>query len=226
MDNTWVKNSQKPRERLLYKGTAHLSDHELLTILLSSGSSKLSCASIALALLEKADRNLKTLFLAPPDWVQEVAGIGLAKYCTINAGMELGRRMSLRPIEAAPSISNANQAYAILREHIAHCPQETIFALFLDNRNHILCHEEVSAKSFPSGSELDLRKLLKTALNRNAASIILAHNHPSGETSPSREDVAMSIDLSSLLASMGIELLDHLIITEQGFTRIEWKPTG
>lgn len=222
----WNVKEQQPRERLLRLGTDALSDQELLSIVLGSGSPGHSVGGVAGNLLRLVRGSLRRLFHSAPQTLQEVPGLGNARYCTLVAGMELGRRMASRTEKLEPSVNSAARAYQILREYVAHRQQETIVALFLDNRNRVLCFDEVAVRHQPAGSELDLRKLLKITLNRNAASLILAHNHPSGERKASSEDIAMSEDLARLLSSMGVELLDHLVITADGYERVPWRAAG
>jgi len=213
---------QQPRERLLRLGAAKLSDVELVTIVLGSGSSGIPAADTARRLLAQISGRLQEIHTCHPADLLTIPGFGKAKYCSLMAGMELGRRMILRPTKKRPVINNAKQACQIFREYLPTEGLETILALYLNNGNRILALEEVASHSNPSGCQLDLRKLLKSILNLNASSLILAHNHPSDRGRASDEDIRMSANLFSLLKSMGIELLDHLIILKENFTRIKW----
>lgn len=222
MEYCWSIREQLPRERLRRLGPALLSDGELITAVLGSGSARGSAREIAERLLSRFQGSLRQLFSSHPAHLEQVPGMGRAKCSALLAGMELGRRMALRDEDGGLRVGSARQAWNIIREQIPSDNNETIIALYLDNRNHLLSLEDVGGRRQPAGSELDLRKLLRSLLNLNASGLILAHNHPSGETRPSPEDVEMSVRLAELLAGMGSELVDHLIVSPAGFTRIDW----
>ena len=223
MKGNWTQNEQRPRERLLRLGPAHLSDSELLSILIGSGTHTEPAVSIAHRLLRFVGGSLIRLYRLHPGELRQMHGIGDARSTAILAGMELGRRMLLRDEEQGAVITKPNEAYACLRERIPIAAQETIMALYLDNRNHILACEEVAGRQLPAGCELDLRRLLKTCLMHNASGIILAHNHPSEDVAPSHQDVDMSRELESLLLSIGVELVDHLVLSRHGYTQVKWR---
>ncbi len=217
-----TNNDQKPRERLLRLKPDKLSDSELLTIVFGSGNREISAHEIAGKLLSSRRNDLRAIFRGSLQSLSKIPGIGRAKYCTLLAGMELGRRMSLRAETRIGIISSAKDAYLKIREFIPHDNCETILAIFLDSKNRILTFEDVSAKKHPAGSELDLRKFMKIALDNNASGVILAHNHPSGDSKASKEDIRISQHIEDILMSIGLKLLDHLIITADGYSQINW----
>jgi len=217
-----TNNDQKPRERLLRLKPDKLSDSELLTIVFGSGNREISAHEMAGKLLATKRNNLKSIFRDSLHNLSKIPGIGKAKYCTLIAGMELGRRMLLRAEKRIGVISNSKDAYLKIREFIPQDNCETILAIFLDNKNRIITFEDVSAKKHPAGSELDLRKFIKLALDNNASGIILAHNHPSGDKNPSQEDIRISQHIEEILQNIGLKLLDHIIITSDGYRQIDW----
>jgi DNA repair protein RadC len=223
MKETWSANEQRPRERLFRLGAAQLSDSELLATIIGSGTQAEPVCSIAHRLLRKVNGSLVRLYRLSPCELKGVHGIGAARSAAILGGMELGRRMLTRNEDQGVVIEKPNDAYACLRERIPVAAQETILALFLDNRNHILACEEVAGKNLPAGCELDLRHLLKTCLLHNASGIILAHNHPSEDVVPSRQDKEMSRELADVLQSIGVELLDHLVLSPHGYMQVHWR---
>lgn len=223
MNGNWSSNEQRPRERLLRLGPAALSDSELLAILVGSGTRAEPADSIAHHLLRFVRGSLARLYRLHPGELRQIHGIGDARSAAILAGMELGRRMLLRAEDQGGVITNSRDAYACLRERIPVALHETIMAIYLDNRNHILACDEVAGRRLPAGCELDLRHLLKTCLAHNASGVILAHNHPSEDTAPSERDIKMSQELEHILLSIGVELVDHLVLSRHGYTQVEWK---
>jgi len=223
MKENWPLNEQRPRERLFRLGPEQLSDTELLSAIIGSGTQTEPAAAIAHRLLRQVEGSLIRLYRLHPGELRQTHGIGDARATAILAGMELGRRMLVRNEKQGIVIAKPEDAYACLREHIPIAMQETIRALYLDNRNRILACEEVAGRQLPAGCELDLRKLLKTCLMHNASGIILAHNHPSEDAAPSRQDIEMSRELDRVLQGIGVELVDHLILTLHGFTQVRWR---
>lgn len=223
MKTIWSINEQKPRERLFRLGPRELSDIELLTAIIGSGSANDPACAIAARLLDKVQGSLSTLYRTHPGELINTRGVGNARCAAILGGMELGRRMMLRSEEKGDCIISPNDAWAFIRERMPLDNCETILALHLDNRNHLLLCDEVSAKRRPAGCDLDMRRLVRSCLMVNSAGIILAHNHPSGECAPSEQDVMLSLHVEALLACIGVELIDHLVTGHDTFTRIEWR---
>lgn len=223
MKNKWISKDQQPRERLLRIGPAVLSDLELVTAIIGSGTPRTPAVAAAGQLLSRCDGDLHRLFSVHSGELRRIDGFGEAKYCALIAGMELGRRMVTRPGEERTVIRSPDDAFDALREYLPPGGWESIVALCLDNRNRILAIEEIASSHLPAGSDLDLRKLLRMSLNMNASGVILAHNHPSGEADPSQEDIRMSRRLADILGALGIDLIDHLVITGHSYRRINWE---
>ncbi len=226
MNTIWSINEQRPRERLFRLGPAGLSDIELLTAIIGSGSANDPACAIAARLLEKVQGSLLGLYRTHPGELMNTRGIGSARCTAILGGMELGRRMTLRSEEKGSCIISPNDAWSFIRERMPLDSCETILALHLDNRSHVLLCDEVAAKRRPAGCDLDMRRLARSCLMVNSAGVILAHNHPSGECSPSEQDVMLSLHVEAMLGCIGVELIDHLVTGNNTFTRVEWRSRG
>lgn len=138
----------------------------------------------------------------------------------IEIGMEI-ERAKKNTLSDSGAITSSKKAYSVVKKYFSDISYvEEIFAILLDSRNKVLSVEKVSAMERVASSLLDTKKLLRTILSENAASIILAHNHPSGMTEASSQDVHLTENLASFLESIGVSLIDHLVITEEGFNRI------
>lgn len=223
MKQKWISKEQQPRERLLRIGPAVMSDLELVTAIIGSGTTRTPAVAAAGQLLTRCNGDLHRLFSVHSGDLRKIDGVGEAKYCALIAGMELGRRMVTRPEEERCVIRSPGDAFAALREHLPAGGYESIVAMCLNNRNQVLAVEEIASSHQPAGSELDLRKLLRMCLNLNASGVIIAHNHPSGEAEPSKEDMVMSRRLADILGSLGIDLIDHLVITRHSYSRVNWE---
>ena len=223
MNTVWSINEQRPRERLFRLGPGALPDLELLTAIIGSGTANDPACAIAARLLETVNGSLLGLFRTHPGELVNVPGIGSARCAAILGGMELGKRMLLRSEQKGNCIISPNDAWAVFRERMPLDSCESILALYLDNRSHVLLCDEVAAKRRPAGCDLDMRRLVRSSLMVNAAGVILAHNHPSGECTPSEQDVYLSLQVEAMLGCIGVELIDHLVTGQERFTRVEWR---
>ena len=226
MNTVWSINEQRPRERLFRLGPGALSDVELLTAIIGSGTANEPACAIAARLLETANGSLLGLFRTHPGELINTHGIGSARCASILGGMELGRRMMLRSEQKGTCIITPNDAWSFVRERMPLDICETIVALHLDNRSHVLVCDEVAGKKRPAGCDLDMRRLVRTCLMVNAAGVILAHNHPSGECTPSEQDILLSLQVEAILGNLGVELIDHLVLGHNTFSRVEWRERG
>ncbi|HBL34402.1 MAG TPA: hypothetical protein DDZ96_11385 [Porphyromonadaceae bacterium] len=209
----WAEED-RPREKLLLKGVAALSDSELLAILIGSGSSKESAVDLCKDILRKADNDLNKLSrFTISDLVNNFSGIGPAKAITIIAAMELGRRRKESQREQRKKIRSSHDAYEDLSPMLCDLPYEASWALLLDHSNQVISPLLVSRGGI-SGTVVDVRLILREALNDYASGIILGHNHPSGSCKPSEQDIRVTKKLKEAAALMEISLLDHLIIAD------------
>jgi len=141
----------------------------------------------------------------------------------VRTAMRLGAKMRVsEKTEIEEVVSSSNASYIAVKEHFDFANgEEQIFAMLLTAKNEVLATIDITGKSMPSGAELDLRRLLKPVLVKNASAVILAHNHPSGNLHASREDISLTNRISEILTSIGVTLLDHLVVTVDGYSKVE-----
>lgn len=212
----WAEDD-RPREKLLQKGPAALSDAELLAILISSGTKEKSALDLARETLKLADNKLHDLGRLDVRALQQTKGIGEARAITIAAALELGRRRQISAGLTRQSITGSKDAAEIFIPLLKDLPHEVFYVMYLSTSNSIIRLEQVGSGGL-SSTVADIRIILKNALLNNASKIIAAHNHPSGNLKPSREDISMTEKLKNAASLMDIRLLDHLIIGENSYT--------
>ncbi len=212
-----IKNwpeDDRPREKLVSKGKNTLSNAELLAILIGSGNTKESAVELSRRILSSVDDNLVELSnLSIAELTKNFNGIGQAKAISILAALELGhRRLHAQSMERT-KIQSSEDAFLALYDQLADLPYEEIWVLFLSNGNKILKKCCISTGGL-SESVADPRKIFKLALEQNATSIILAHNHPSGKTEPGNADIEITKKIKEAGNLLNIRLLDHIIVGE------------
>lgn len=207
----WAEDD-RPREKLLLKGAAALSDAELLAILIHSGTTKYSALALAQEVLKKANNNLHELGrLSVKELQLPGKGLGEARAITIAAALELGRRRQSADARSRPAITSMEDAAEIILPLLNDRNTEAFCVLYLNQANKLLRAETISEGGI-TGTVADIRVILKNALLYNANQLIVAHNHPSGNLNPSAADRALTTKLKESAALMDIRLLDHLII--------------
>lgn len=207
----WAEED-RPREKLMLKGVSALSDSELLAILIGSGNDKESAVELSKRILHKADNNLNKLSrFSVNDLVRNFRGIGPAKAITIVAALELGRRRRSEEPVKRDKITSSNDAFIVLYPLLADLNHEETWALLLDRSNKVVSTLQVSRGGI-SGTVVDIRLILREAINHFASSIVLGHNHPSGYCMPSTQDTTISKKLKEAAKWMDITLLDHIIV--------------
>ncbi len=206
----------RPREKMLSKGSSALSDTELLAILIGSGTRQFSAIDVARSLFERAENNLHVLSRLRPQELMRCRGVGEARAVTIAAALELGRRRQLAEVSERPSIESSNDAYRYLHPRIAHLQHEEFWMLCVARNNRVIGAFRISTGGL-SSTVVDTRLVLRTALENNATSILLSHNHPSGNPKPSEPDRAITKTIAKACSFMDITLLDHIIVVEKGF---------
>ncbi|MCO5259314.1 MAG: DNA repair protein RadC [Crocinitomicaceae bacterium] len=211
----WAEDD-RPREKMLLKGRSALSDAELIAILLGSGTSSRSALDVAQDLLEKSNNNLFQLGKQTVSEFQKIKGIGKAKAISLIAAIELGRRRQASTGEERVRITSVGRAFDLLSMDLQDLSHEEFHVLYLNRANFVIQKKQLSIGGL-SGTVADGRLLFKTALELNACSVILAHNHPSGEINPSEQDIKLTTDVKTFGKLIGIEVLDHLIITDKGY---------
>ncbi|RJQ30552.1 MAG: JAB domain-containing protein [Peptococcaceae bacterium] len=209
----------RPRERLLKEGVKALSDIELLAILLRTGSQEATAVELASILMARF-QGLRFLLDASIEELSAVKGVGLAKASQIKAALELGKRLALIPSGSRPVIKTPADAAGLLMEEMRHYDREHFRALLLNTKNQVLYQDEVSIGTLNS-SAVHPRELFRNAIKRSAAAIILIHNHPSGDPTPSREDLDVTKRLTEAGKIIGIEVLDHIIIGDKKYKSLK-----
>ncbi|NNC84392.1 MAG: DNA repair protein RadC [Flavobacteriales bacterium] len=212
---TWAEDD-RPREKLLLKGRAALSDAELIAILIGSGTKELSAVDLSKQILAGSGHSLNDLGRLNVEELMRYKGIGEAKAITIIAALELGRRRRAEHSEERPQIRSSKDAYELIAPEIDDLHHEEFLMLILNRNNKVTHREKISAGGV-AGTVVDPKIIFKTALDKRASAIILAHNHPSGNLSPSKQDIALTEQVRSAGKLLDISVLDHLIISTQGF---------
>jgi len=211
----WSSDDQ-PREKLLAKGNASLSDAELLAILLGSGNHDESAVELAKRILSSTNHNLNELGKMTVSDLQKFKGIGLAKAVTIAAAMEIGRRRKVTEVLKKEKINSSSDLFGLMHPLLGDLPVEEFWVILL-NRAHKVIDKVKLSQGGISGTVIDARMVLKNAIDKLASSIVLCHNHPSGNTVPSQADKQITSKLKSAAALMDIHLIDHIIIGDNNY---------
>ncbi|APY08986.1 hypothetical protein BWZ20_12065 [Winogradskyella sp. J14-2] len=211
----WSQDDQ-PREKLRDKGKTVLSDAELVAILIGSGSREESAVDLCKRILASVDNNLNALGKLSIKQLMEFKGIGEAKAITIAAAMELGRRRRLEDAVQLDKITSSRSVFDVMQPILGELPHEEFWILYLNNSNKVIQKNQLS-KGGITGTLVDVRLVLKSALEVGATALILCHNHPSGTLKPSQADKDITQKLKTAAQSLDIKVLDHLIITENTY---------
>lgn len=212
---SWAKDD-RPREKLLLKGTESLSDSELLAILIHNGTREKTAVDLAKQILKLGKNNLAELGKLSVKDLMKVKGIGEAKAVTIAAAMEMGRRIQTMTAIPKLTVSSSREIAAFLQPQLKELQQEVFGVLFLNQANKIN-HFEIVSKGGITATVADPKIILKKALEANAVSIILCHNHPSGNTRPSQADEELTQKIQAAAKLFDIKVLDHIIVSESGY---------
>lgn len=216
-----VATQERPRERLVLFGAEQLSNHELLAILIGSGTKKESVLDIATRLLNQFE-TLLNLKHATIEELQAVDGIGRVKAMYLLAAFELGRRSHLPNRLERTVVKHPDDAADYLMSDLAQLMQEHFVVLFLNVKNEIIHKQTIFIGSL-NASIVHPREIFREAVKRSAASIICAHNHPSGNPTPSPEDIEVTKRIAEAGGIIGIELLDHIIIGDYRYISMKGK---
>lgn len=209
----WAKED-RPREKMQMKGVASLSDAELLAILIGSGNKDETAVEVSQRILSTVNNNLNSLGkLTINEFIKGFKGIGEAKAITIVAALELGRRRKLSEAEFQPKILSSKNVYEIFHPILGDYKHEEIWILLLNKSNRVIKRLQIS-KGDSTSTSVDIRYILKEALDNLAYGIILCHNHPTNENHPSKQDDIITQKLKMSSEIMDIKLLDHVIICD------------
>jgi DNA repair protein RadC len=211
----WAEDD-RPREKLLLKGRSALSDAELIAILIGSGTKELSAVELSKKILHGSQQSLNELGRLNVEELMRFKGIGQAKAISIIAALELGRRRRAEPNTEKPQIKSSQDAFETIHSEIGDLHHEEFLVLLLNRNNRVTHRERISAGGV-AGTVVDPKIIFKLALDKRASAIILAHNHPSGNLSPSKQDIALTRQVSEAGKLLDISVLDHLIVTSHGF---------
>ena len=209
----------RPRERLLEAGPSALSDGELLGLLFGIGSREKTAVELAGEVISEAD-GLHGLYDVSVHELTQINGIGEAKACKILAAVELGRRIGQVRNPGRPMISSPADVERLLRGRIANLDRENFVVVLLNTKNEVIETSTVSIGTL-GASLVHPREVFKPAVRASAASVILAHNHPSGKVEPSQEDREVTRRLGEAADILGIEVLDHVIVGDGYFSMKE-----
>jgi DNA repair protein RadC len=201
---------ERPREKLMQKGVESLSDAELLAIFLRVGVVGKSAVDLARDLLSTFD-SLNGIFSASASQIEAVHGMGLSKYCQLQAIFEMSRRALAEEMKQKDVLSSPKQVRDYLSLKLGNEPREIFMVLFLDSQNRVQAQESLFEGTLTQASVYP-REIVKRALHHNAASVIFAHNHPSGIVEPSRADETLTKALKSALDLVDVRVLDHFIV--------------
>ncbi|GGB28205.1 DNA repair protein RadC [Virgibacillus dakarensis] len=216
-----VPKADRPRERLLTFGAGHLSNQELFAILLGSGTKEESVMALSQRLLTHFE-GLKLLKDATIEELTAIKGIGTAKGVLLLSAIELGKRMNQYKPDDRYIIRSPEDGADYIMEEMRGLSQEHFVVLFLNTKNQIVHRQTIFVGSL-NASIVHPREIYREAVKRSAASIICAHNHPSGDPSPSQEDIHVTRRLVESGKMIGIELLDHLVIGDRKFVSLKEK---
>lgn len=217
--STSIKNwatDDRPREKLFAKGSAALSDSELLAILINTGNKKKSAVDLAREILGLGKNNLNELGKLSVNDLMKINGIGEAKAITLSAALELGRRRQASPSLLKAGIKSSHDIAQYLRTTLKDHRMEVFAVVFLNNANKIN-HFEIISRGGITGTVADPRVILKKALEADATSVVLCHNHPSGNLKPSKADEELTLKIKEAARYFDIRVMDHIIVSEDGY---------
>lgn len=201
---------ERPREKLLARGAAQLSDAELLAIFIGSGARGQSAVDLGRRLLH-VHGDLRTLLDRTPAALAELPGLGPARACALAAALELGTRHLGQALSRGAALTDPGEAGRYFQRKLRPLPHEVFACLFLDTRHRVIAFEELFRGSL-DGAEVHPREVAKRCLAHNAAAVIFGHNHPSGSAEPSAADRAVTARLKQSLALLDVRVLDHFIV--------------
>lgn len=206
----------RPREKLMQKGISALSDTELIAVLLGNGHKNQSALDLARALLMEANQSLHILAQRDLNDLMKMRGIGPAKAISIMAAIELGRRRTQQQLEEVVTITSSSDVAGYFVSKLGDLPHEEFWVIYLNRANRVIFTQRLSQGGI-AGTVIDIRILMKEALSRLASSMIVCHNHPSGNLKPSSQDIAITMKIRDASKLIDVPLLDHLVVSNAGF---------
>lgn len=216
MSIKFLAEDDRPREKFLLKGKSALSDSELLAIILGSGNNEDSAVELARKILSSVDYNWQKLSKLSIKDLMKFKGIGEAKAISVAAALEIGRRKAAQEIPEKEKVTSVNDLYKIFSQYLSDLQTEEFWAIFLNQKNHVIYKTQIS-KGGISGTLVDVRVIFRIAIEHFATSVVVAHNHPTGNLTPSQPDISITRRIKEAGDLLDIKLLDHLIIGENSF---------
>ncbi len=216
MSIKFLAEDDRPREKFLLKGKNSLSDAELLAIIMGSGNREDSAVELGRKILSSVGNNWHNLSLLQISDLMKFKGIGKAKSISIATALEIGRRRAAQEVPEKIQITTSLESYKVLLPYLSDLQTEEFWTVYLNQNNRILGKSKLSSGGI-NQSVVDLRILFKNALEHLATGIIIAHNHPSGNLKPSSEDLKITKQIAEAGKILNIQLLDHLIITQNSY---------
>lgn len=201
----------RPREKLLKKGVQSLSDAEIIALLLGSGSRKESAVELARKILRDVNNNLNELGKSSLNELQQYNGVGEAKAVTVVAALELGKRRKLADIKHKVQVKSSRDIFERFHPYMQDLTHEEFWVVYMNRANKIIDERRIS-EGGTSGTVVDVKKVMKWALEKTASTLILCHNHPSGNLRPSKSDEAVTGKMKQAAQFMEMQMLDHIII--------------
>ena len=211
-----LPEAERPREKLLCHGPAVLSNTELLAILMATGTREESVMTLASRVIASAGGLCGLASLSPQE-MKKIKGIGTAKACSLSAALELGRRMAGRGSMEKVKLACPEDVAALFMEGMRHLRQENFRCALLNVKNEVMSVEQISVGCV-NATHASPRDVFEAAIRKGAAAVIIAHNHPSGDPSPSQEDKNLTRRLCESGGILGIKVLDHIIIGDGVYT--------
>jgi len=211
----WLLND-RPREKFIQKGSEALSNTELLAILFRSGTQDKSALVVAQEVLRLANDNLSLLAKLQIKDLCSVKGIGNTKAITLMTALELGRRRRISEVAERSKITSSRDAFDLMKPLMEDLETEQFWVIYLNNANKVLAKQKISDGGM-TATVVDVRLILKRALELNATGFILCHNHPSGTLVPSKSDAILTNKIKRAAQCMDLQVLDHLIVTDESY---------
>lgn len=219
MKNLTIKSwalDDRPREKLAAKGKTTLTDAELIAILIGSGNRTESAVALSKRILNTTNNNLNELAKLSIESLTQFNGIGEAKAISIVTALELGQRRYYEQQDIKPRIQGSKDVFTLMHPIIGELPHEEFWVLYVNNSNTIITKHQIS-KGGLTATLVDIRILLKKALEAMSVAMIICHNHPSGKVHPSKADLVLTKKISKAAQILDIKLLDHIIITQKSY---------
>jgi DNA repair protein RadC len=206
----------RPRERFLAKGIQSLSDTELVALLIGTGTKEITAVELARQIMSNADNNLNRLGKFNVDDLLKFKGVGEAKAISIIAALELGRRRKISDTPDMHKILSSNDVFEEFFPVISDLAHEEFWIMLLNRSNRIIDKSRIS-QGGTAGTVIDIKIIIKKAVEKLASSIILCHNHPSGNLTPSKADINITLKLKEAAELMDIKMLDHIIVADNTY---------